>query len=145
MNLEEVKNDLDIFMREIFHGFSTFSFARFDEKLTPLHIGVIKGLSGGDLKSENNFLIQISEMFDNYRENKLDEEKIKVLYSLISRLRSFGIIIHNNDAVSNLKMEKLNADDKSHRLEKENELLAEELSRCRSTLDSKKAAMEAIK
>ena len=136
-----MKCDLDRFNRELFYGFSTFVITHPDSERAIAYSQAFNEMK----KNNRNILEEMLILFEKYRKNELNDDQIIKLYNTIVRFRTFGIIIHEQTAVSTLKMEKLYAEEKSQRLVKENELLAEELSRCRSSLDSKKAAMDAIK
>lgn len=133
MNLEEIKKDLDAFIREFFYGFSTYVTVDPQHPKMNFYGELLKGLGVelGKIGFPDNFLTTFLQMVDDYRDNRLEEERIRLLHTLIIRCRSLGIIIHNNDAISSLKMEK-------YQIESDNERLAEECRHLNEELDAYK-------
>lgn len=129
MNLEDMKKDIDVFDRELFYGFSKFVLANLGEDKAGLFGKIIlevnKELKKSDPKA--NLLTVLLDALTDYRENKLDENTIRILYNTIITYRSQGVIIHDNSAITSLKMEKLVLENENRKLVGENELLSGEL------------------
>ena len=148
MNHETIDQDLDQFVSDMFHGFSTISIASSkDEKQIQVTLAIMKGLDDVFKKNkvDKGGLEIFSQLILDYTEGKLDEQGKLAFHHLILVLRGLGIVVHNNDSITNLKMEKINAEQKNLRLQKENDLLKEEMVSLRSLLYSKKTQFEAVR
>ena len=129
MNLEEMKKDIDAFDRELFYGFSKFVLANVGEDKAGLFGKIISDINKELKKSDPkaNLLTVILDTLTMYRENKLDETVIRNLYSTIVAFRSQGVIIHDNTAISSLKMEKLTLENENRQLASAYEIQSGEL------------------
>lgn len=147
MNLDDMKKELNVFIKDLFHGFSTSGLATADtDKLERLHLisegWKEKQKTPGQSMSFNELLWQY---VNKYVHDQLTENQIKHFFTLVLASRSVGLIMNDSNSASSLKMENLRLEDRVHDLEKENELLAEQLAQCRSILDSQKVKFDAVK
>lgn len=144
MSVDEMKKEVDEFIKELFRGFSTFIMATVDEKKLAVLEKVYKGSSKDTKEVYDEIPLKLTDSIQEYITGKKDEKLITDIYKYVIMLRSLGIIVNNSDAFASLKMEKSRAEDKSKKLGKENELLAEQLAECRTILDSKKGSFQAV-
>jgi hypothetical protein len=130
MNLDAIKKDLDNFMRDLFYGFSTFVFAKIDQGTMNYGKAMLQPRAGLVKDKPNTSILDIFlGVLDEYNDNKLDEESTRQLHKTIIRFRALGLIIHNNDAISSLRMEKMTVENEIRKLLSENEILSAELKR----------------
>ena len=147
MQIEEIKKDLDAFVKELFYGYSTLVTVNPNDPKMEYFAPLLHAL-GEEVKENgkgDNFFSALYEWVKDYRDNKLEEEEIRSLYDIIIRCRGFGIIIHNNDAISSLKMEKMTVENEIRQVLSEYEIQSAELKRYKEFVALQGKTLEAIK
>lgn len=146
MNIDKMKIGLDSFTKEMFYGFSTFAMASSDDKKMQTVISSLKGfdsaLKGGNVKTP--FMEMLAKYMLDHLTGVLKDEQIPLFYDMIIISRSFGLIIHNNDSIASLKMEKQVTEELLNQAQKETDLLKEEIINLRHEAISKQSKLEAV-
>jgi len=119
MNEQEIRHDIDNFIRELFYGFSKLAPANQVERFAKQYGGEI---NLGNVKNLHSELLSLVETY-------LSGEQVDVhrIYSRIIALRMTAMIINNPEAISSLQMQKLTVEDENRKLLGENEILSGEL------------------
>lgn len=131
MKIENMKKDIDEFIRELFNGITVFVMTRpIDEKTTEHLNEIFKRL---EQYKDRPFVKEFNEegLYNNifkYLEGDVDDNFIRKIYRVIIMSRNYGLIMNNTDAIATLKIEKMYAERTSRELEEQNTLLAEELN-----------------
>ena len=119
MEEQEMKQDIDNFIRELFYGFSRLAPAANVEKFSRQYGNIIRL---GNVEGLHNEVIGIVE---NYISGK--EINIRQIYSRVVALRMTAVIINNPESISSLQMEKLVVENENRKLLGDNEILSAEL------------------
>lgn len=139
------RKGVDDFIHELFNGHTTFVIAN-TNKQTVVTYGQVLDRAHENLKSmAKEIPSQIFGQIINYFNGHDTDELVNKLYEHILIMRSIGMIVNNNDAITSFKIEKMAKDEETRKLKLENKLLAEELSETRTAmLNSKSKGLDAI-
>lgn len=133
MKIDEMQKGIDDFIKELFYGITTYYILTESSKRIEVTTNLLKMTAPEENKDRLVWLFD--NLHDYLDQDKNEPELTRKIYKTIMNLRAFGVFINNPDAITSLKIEKINAENRNQVLQFEKNMLAQEVLDLRKILD----------